>query len=406
MSPVPRPAPVSPVSAQTGPSLSPVSAHTGPYSVKGPLSVADKPLNRMECSDSGDSGDYGDFGEERDTSPERNRCCGAHAFLERKISEQLIAISLVELPDSGDSQSEEEGTDSEKREQVVNNPEARKRLRTQKKENECPRTQKKETNPEGKKRVATNSEDRKVPENSRDFHRKSNSSSGQKEERWRQLVREEEEYERYLEEQVAEFEEQSKTWRVKPNRVHNPSYKFHMRPIKVGSWLGLLEVTQLDQCVETLIKSHLHTIFTAMQYAYQVNPEQVPTFVIWMDYDLEKLKLHQGTVKMTMQRMELGSDGEPVMKDRKLNYLRNGEHSYALSYCMQSLRFQGDEFLREYGLKMETGTFAFANRVIKYLLMKYDHSTQQHIMNSLMEPVLILDEDESEGCHRGVIPQN
>ena len=349
----------------------------------------------MECSDSGDSGDSG---EERDTSPERNRCCGAHAFFERKVSEQLIAISLVELPDSGDSQSEEEGTDSEKREQVVNDPEARKRLRTQKKENECPRTQKKETNPEGKKRVATNSEDRK-PENP---------SSGEEEERWRQLMREEEEYEKHLEEQVTEFEEQSKTWGVKPNRVHNPSYKFHMRPIKVGSWLGLLEVTQLDQCVEGLIKSHLYTIYTAMQYAHQVNPEQVPSFVIWMDYDLDKLKLHPGTVKMTMQRMELGSDGEPSIKDRKLSYLRNGEHSYALSYCMQSLRFNGDEFLREYGLKMETGTFAFASRVIRYLLMKYDHSTKQHIMDSLMEPVLILDEDEfdSEGCHRGVIPQN
>ena len=346
----------------------------------------------MECSDSGDSGG------ERDTSPERNRCCGAHAFFERKVSEQLIAISLVELPESGDSQSEEEGTDSEKREQVVNDPEARKRLRTQKKENECPRTQKKETNSEGKKRVATNSEDRK-PENP---------SSGEEEERWRQLMREEEEYEKHLEEQVTEFEEQSKTWGVKPNRIHNPSYKFHMRPIKIGSWLGLMDVTQLDQCVEGLIKSHLYTVYTAMQYAHQVNPEQVPNFVIWMDYDLDKLKLHQGTVKMTMQRMELGSDGEPAMKERKLSYLRNGEHSYALSYCMQSLRFKGDEFLRDYGLKMETGTFAFARRVIRYLQMKYDHSTKQHIMDSLMEPILTLDEDEldSEGCHRGVIPQN
>ena len=340
----------------------------------------------MECSDSGDSGDSG---EERDTSPERNRCCGAHAFFERKVSEQLIAISLVELPESGDSQSEEEGTDSEKREQVVNDPEARKRLRTQKKENECPRTQKKETNPEGKKRVATNSEDRKVPEDS---------SSGHEEERWRKLVREEEEYERHLEAQVAEYEEQSKTWGINQKP---PSYKFNMRPIRVGSWLGLLEVQQLDQCIETLIKSHLYTIHTAMLYAHQVNPEQVPNFVIWMDYDLERLKIHPGTVKRTMQRMEWGSKGEPVMKDRKLSYLRNGEHSYALSYCMQSLRFKGDEFLREYGLKMETATFAFSSKKIKYLLMKYDPSTQQHIINSLMEPIMTL-EDESEGCHRGV----
>ena len=221
-------------------------------------------------------------------------------------------------------------------------------------------------------------------------------------------MKEEAEYEKYLEEQVEQFEEQSKTWGIKPNRIHNPSYKFHMRPIKIGSWLGLMDVTQLDQCVEGLIKSHLYTVYTAMQHAHQANPEQVPSFVMWMDYDLDKLKIHPDTVKMTMQRMEFGQDGQPSVKDRKLNYLKHGEHNLCLSYAVQSLRFHGDEFLREYGLKMETGTFSFASRVIQYLLLTYDHSKKQYIMDRLMEPVLILDEDEfdSEGCHRGVIPQN
>ena len=78
-------------------------------------------MDKMECSDS-------DSGEENSTSPERNRCCGAHAFFERKVSEQLIAISLVELPDSGDSSehSEEEGPDSEERKRVAMNSEERK----------------------------------------------------------------------------------------------------------------------------------------------------------------------------------------------------------------------------------------------------------------------------------------
>ena len=77
----------------------------------------------MECSDSG---------EENNTSPERNRCCGAHAFFERKVSEQLIAISLVELPDSGDSEqetsehSEEEEPDSGERKRAAISSEERK----------------------------------------------------------------------------------------------------------------------------------------------------------------------------------------------------------------------------------------------------------------------------------------
>merc|ERR1712208_50586 len=155
--------------------------------------------NRMECSDSGDSGDSG---EERETSPERNRCCGAHAFFERKVSEQLLAISLVELPNSGDSHSEEEGTDSEEREQLAMNSEAR-------------------------KRVSMNSEERKRENHSSGEVGGTPVDSDSEEERsWRQLMREEAEYEKYLEEQVEQFEEQSKNWRVKPNRIYDPSLQF------------------------------------------------------------------------------------------------------------------------------------------------------------------------------------
>merc|ERR1712208_254987 len=165
--------------------------------------------NRMECSDSGDSGDSG---EERETSPERNRCCGAHAFFERKVSEQLLAISLVELPDSGDSHSEEEGTDSEEREQLAMNSEARKQV---------------STNSEERKRVTMNSEERKREDHSSGEVEGTPVDSDSEEERsWRQLMREEAEYEKHLEEQVEQFEEQSKNWRVKPNRIYDPSLQF------------------------------------------------------------------------------------------------------------------------------------------------------------------------------------
>ena len=60
---------------------------------------------------------------------------------------------------------------------------------------------------------------------------------------------------------------------------------------------------------------------------------------------------------------------------------------------------------------MEKGTFSFASRVIRYLLLTYDHSKRQLIMDRLVEPILVMDEDDfdSEGCgpnFGAVVPQN
>ena len=48
---------------------------------------------------------------------------------------------------------------------------------------------------------------------------------------------------------------------------------------------------------------------------------------------------------------------------------------------------------------------------VRYLVLTYDHSKRQWIMDRLVEPVLVMDEDDldSEGCgpHFGaVVPQN
>ena len=51
--------------------------------------------NKMECSDSE---------EENSTSPQDNSKDNTkYAFFERQVTEQLIAISMVELPDSESS---------------------------------------------------------------------------------------------------------------------------------------------------------------------------------------------------------------------------------------------------------------------------------------------------------------
>ena len=74
-------------------------------------------------------------------------------------------------------------------------------------------------------------------------------------------------------------------------------------------------------------------------------------------------------------------------------------------------RVHGDRFLEEYGLKIKEGTFSFASRVVRYLVLTYDHSKRQWIMDRLVDPVLVMNEDDldSEGCgpnFGAVVPQN
>ena len=221
-------------------------------------------------------------------------------------------------------------------------------------------------------------------------------------------MKEEAEYEEHLERQVAEFEEESKNWGVKPSktsRVHDPNckprgYQFHMKPSNLQCWIGESgDITQLIECVEGLLRSHMYTVYTAMQHAH-ANAVQVPRFILWLDWDLDKLKLHPNTVKMSIPRLDIGPDGQQSQKDRKLWYLRNGDHNLALSYAIQSLRIHGDGFLGRYGLKMEEDTFPFTNGVVRYLVLTYDHSKRPWIMDRLADPVLVLDDDyiDAEGC--------
>ena len=49
---------------------------------------------------------------------------------------------------------------------------------------------------------------------------------------------------------------------------------------------------------------------------------------------------------------------------------------------------------------MEEDTFPFTNGVVRYLVLTYDHSKRPWIMDRLVDPVLVMDDDylDAEGC--------
>ena len=144
------------------------------------------------------------------------------------------------------------------------------------------------------------------------------------------------------------------------------------------------------------MRSHIYTVMTAMQHSY-TKSVPVPRFITWLDWDLDQIKLHPNTIKMSMPRLDIGPDGQQSEKERRLCYLRNGDNNLCLSYAVQSLRIYNDSFLSRFGLKMKEGTFPFTTGMVRYLVLTYDHPKREWIMNRLVDPVVVMD-FESEGC--------
>ena len=220
-------------------------------------------------------------------------------------------------------------------------------------------------------------------------------------------MKEEAEYEKQLEIQVTEMEEESKNWGRKPSETcrgheltcspRNQGYQFHTKPSNLQSWIGESgDIGKLDQCVEALIRSHIYTVMTAMQHSY-TKSVPVPGFIIWLDWDLDQIKLHPNTIKMSMPRLDIGPDGQQSEKERRLCYLRNGDNNLCLSYAIQSLRIYNDRYLSRYRLEMKEGTFPFTTGMVRYLVLTYDHPKREWIMNRLVDPVVVMD-FEAEGC--------
>ena len=118
-----------------------------------------------------------------------------------------------------------------------------------------------------------------------------------------------------------------------------------------------------------------------MQYCY-TKRVPIPQFVVWVDWDMDKIKDHCRTTKMCMDRLEIGADGKQQEKARKLFYLTNGNSNFCLSYAIQALRVHNDEYISRYGLEMKEGPFLFTSSLpVRYLLLTYTNDRREWIMN-------------------------
>ena len=135
---------------------------------------------------------------------------------------------------------------------------------------------------------------------------------------------------------------------------------------------------------------------TAMQHAY-TKLVPIPQFIVWVDWDMDQIKLHPQITKMCMDRLEIGADGKQQEKDRRLFYLTNGNSNFCLSYATQALRVNSDKYISRYGLEMKEGAFPFTTGVVRYLLLTYNNDRREWIMNRLVDPVVVMD-IEAEGC--------
>ena len=206
------------------------------------------------------------------------------------------------------------------------------------------------------------------------------------------------------------MEEESKNWGNKPSKTCNghkancsprdQGYQYHCKPSNLQTWMADSgDITNLTECVEALLRSHMYTVMTAMQHAY-TKLVPVPKFIIWVDWDLDQIKLHPKTTKMWMPRLEIGPDGKQQEKDRRLCYLTNGNNNLCLSYATQSLRVNSNKYISRYGLELKEGTFPFTTGVVRYLLLTYNNDRREWIMDRLVDPVVVMD-IEAGGCRHG-----
>ena len=110
--------------------------------------------------------------------------------------------------------------------------------------------------------------------------------------------------------------------------------------------------------------------------------------IIWIDWDLNKIKDHDQTTKTHMERVE---DGQK--KERDLYHLTNDGIAFFLSYPLQALQIHDDRYLSRYGLQLKQDKFLFTQgKRVRYVLLTRmeDERRRDWITNKLREPVMVL----------------
>ena len=110
--------------------------------------------------------------------------------------------------------------------------------------------------------------------------------------------------------------------------------------------------------------------------------------IIWIDWDLNKIKDHDQTTKTHMERVE---DGQK--KERKLHLLSNDGKAFFLSHALQALQVHDDIYLSRYGLQLKQDKFLFIQgKRVRYVLLTRmeDERRRDWITNKLREPVMVL----------------
>ena len=125
-------------------------------------------------------------------------------------------------------------------------------------------------------------------------------------------------------------------------------------------------------------RSHIYNIRCAL--------ESMPVkerFILWIDYDFFVLKDHPDTVKVAVDKYELGD--EKRLKARKYHFWENHGVNLALSPAVQSFRFERDGFIQRHGLELKMGKFDFIplDREVRYVEMNHSMMFDEEPFKSL-----------------------
>ena len=300
-------------------------------------------------------------------------------FIQRQLTPLLAAISMVELPSSEEDENENSDSADESSETEMNQA----KRATTCSETEMNRTKGtntcSETEMDWTKGATTCSETEmnrtKGATTCSETDQPTNTTNSNQS--WEELTRQERDYFNQLEQETQEKEEESAQWcpQHPSNRgtkhgatnclrgKNGKAYKFNCITSNLDQLAYTSDISNAAACVEALFRSHMYMAITTMQWC---DTKMQPDFnmIIWIDWDLNKIKDHGQTTKTHMERVE---DGQK--KERKLYHLSNDGKAFFLSYALQALQVHDDRYISRYGLQLKRDKFLFTQgKQVRYVL--------------------------------------